>query len=112
MKLSGTSLITLATLAGTSYAGTSCVRQHNGGYFKYIVTADGVDDISGVCGKLWENLNRFWGAGCHAYTPTCGARGHGNPLYWEFGGAAGCNSGMVESSWWEATHNRWGSLHC
>ena len=107
-----TTLALAATLAGTSYAGASCRRRDDNAGFVYTIQADNVDDISGICGGLWDNLKRFWGAGCHAYGPTCGARGPGNPLYWEFGALRGCNTGMIESTWWEATRNRFGAIKC
>jgi hypothetical protein len=31
---------------------------------------------------------------------------------WSFSNGAGCNSGMIESTWWEATRNRFGSVDC
>src|SRR5262245_50914126 len=74
---------------------------------KYEVYADGVHgEIPAVCGGLWHYLDRF--GSCEALTSvSCGAGPNGR-LEWKFNAPLGCNGGMVESSWWEATHNRFG----
>ncbi|KAI9853772.1 MAG: hypothetical protein M1813_001814 [Trichoglossum hirsutum] len=112
MKFTATStafLTALAALAGTSFAASSCIRQDNFLY-TYVVRVDNVPNISDVCGGLWDNLKYF--AACVASEPSCGAVGPGNPLQWKFNVGAGCNGGMVESAWWEATHNKYGSISC
>ena len=106
LKLSISTVV--AALSGSASA-ASCVRQRNALY-TYIINADGVDNISGICGSLWDNLKRF--PACVASATSCGPVGPGNPLQWKFNVGLGCNSGMVESTWWEATHNRFGSIDC
>ncbi|KAK3356364.1 hypothetical protein B0T25DRAFT_516045 [Lasiosphaeria hispida] len=101
-------LTILSSLAGTTLAG-SCIRQDNG-LFRYIVETGNLPDISGVCGGLWDNLKRF--SACSASATFCGARGGDNHLVWEFSVPSVCNGGMVESTWWEATHNNWGGIDC
>ncbi|WYZ45980.1 hypothetical protein EsH8_IX_000205 [Colletotrichum jinshuiense] len=76
--------------------------------YHYTVTATGVDDIPGRCGGLWDNLKRF--GVCVASRTNCS--GSGGRLSWSFTATVGCNGGMVESTWWEATRNNFGSIDC
>lgn len=103
-----TSLTALAAFTTTTLA-NSCILQNNGIY-TYIVDADTMPDISGVCGGLWDNLKRF--SQCSASATSCGAVGTDNNLHWQFNVPSICNGGMVESAWWEATKNQWGSIDC
>lgn len=102
-------LLVALAFASTSFA-ASCVRQQNGGTYTYIVDATGVPNVSGTCGGLWDNLKRF--SACGASATSCGASGSGNPLHWQFNTGTGCDGGMVESTWWEATQNNYGSIDC
>jgi hypothetical protein len=98
----------LSTLIGTTSA-ASCVLQ-NTGVHRWIVKAGPMADISGICGGLWDNLRRF--SQCSASGTFCGARGTDNHLEWEFTAPSICNGGMVESTWYEATRNNFGSIDC
>ncbi|PGH12249.1 hypothetical protein AJ79_04429 [Helicocarpus griseus UAMH5409] len=79
---------------------------------RYEAGADGVDDIPGICGGLWDNLNRF--PACASSSQTSCGQGSNGPghLHWEFTVTIYCNPGMVESAWWEATRNRFGAITC
>ncbi|KAH8901657.1 hypothetical protein GQ53DRAFT_622072, partial [Thozetella sp. PMI_491] len=98
----------LAGLTATS-AANSCILQNNGIY-TYIVEAGNMPDISGICGGLWDNLKRF--SACSASATSCGAVGTDNHLKWQFNVPSVCNGGMVESTWFEATKNNFGSIDC
>ncbi|KAK4102516.1 hypothetical protein N658DRAFT_340165 [Parathielavia hyrcaniae] len=98
----------VSCLAGTGLA-ASCIRQDSGVY-RYVVETSNMPNISGVCGGLWDNLKRF--PACSVSRSFCGARGNNNHLVWEFTVPNVCNGGMVESTWWEATHNQWGTIDC
>ena len=69
-------------------------------------------DIAGRCAGLWANLRRF--TECHAVTvPWCGHGGNTpDHLEWHFTVPGICNTGMVESTWWEATRNEFGAVQC
>ena len=101
-------LTALAALASTSSA-ASCVQQSNIVY-TYIVRAEGVPNIPEICGGLWDNLHRF--AACPPSATSCGPVGPNGLLEWKFNVGLGCNSGMIESTWWEATRNNFGSIDC
>jgi hypothetical protein len=98
----------LSSLAGEGHA-ASCVREHNALY-KYVVKAAGVNNISSVCHNLWKGLGKF--SACSASKTSCGAQGPNNDLVWVFEVPTVCNSGMVESAWWEGTKNTWGGVSC
>ncbi|KAM7220836.1 hypothetical protein V8F06_003730 [Rhypophila decipiens] len=111
MKIPINSIFHLAgfsILAGTTSA-NSCVLQDNGVH-RFLVSAGPMPDISGYCGGLWDNLKRF--SQCSPSATFCGARGADNHLEWEFTAPSICNGGMVESTWWEATRNNFGSIDC
>ncbi|KAK7923672.1 hypothetical protein PG985_007743 [Apiospora marii] len=105
---------TLSLAAGLGFvaaarAATKCIQFKVQSGNDYAVGADGVDDIPGICGGLWDNLKHSGACpvlGMH----SCGAEGAG--LVWKFGVTDFCNRGHVESAWWEATKNRWGAIHC
>ncbi|KAH8647756.1 hypothetical protein BX600DRAFT_443102 [Xylariales sp. PMI_506] len=100
---------TLAALASTVSAAT-CVVQNNA-VKTYIVTASGLGDVPGTCGGLWDNLKRF--ADCAGVSnPECDDGGTQGNLFWRFTVSTFCNAGMVESTWWEATQNDYGSISC
>ena len=102
-----TPLVAFMALVPTTFA-ASCGRS---GFdpISWVVVAGGVPDISGICGGLWDNLHRF--SECSVSHPYCGPDVNG-ALKWEFTVPAICNAGMVESTWWEATANNWGSIDC
>ncbi|PVH93597.1 hypothetical protein DM02DRAFT_695445 [Periconia macrospinosa] len=101
----------VAAIMSETVYGASCVRsQAVWGIVGYAINAQGVDDVPKVCGDLWSNLRRFHdciGVG----VPSCEKRGN-NELVWNFSNGSGCNMGMVESTWWEATQNRYGAIKC
>ncbi|POS72626.1 hypothetical protein DHEL01_v208982 [Diaporthe helianthi] len=77
------------------------------------------DDIGPLCHELWKGLKRHWL--CTVFRPNdCGAWRNdstpgGEPLdgvRWHFHTTALCNPGMVESAYWEATHNKYGVIQC
>src|ERR1051326_5418482 len=107
MKFLAISLAALATLASKASA-NSCTTNLMPYVLPYTITASGVDDIPGVCGGLWDNLKRF--SSCVASSTYCG--GDNGNLKWQFTASLFCNGGMVESTWWEATHNKFGEIHC
>ncbi|KAF1365710.1 hypothetical protein EJ07DRAFT_83770, partial [Lizonia empirigonia] len=72
------------------------------------VSTSGVNDIPGICGGLWDNLKRF--SACTVSNPYCGGT-NGN-LEWDFTVGIGCNGGDVQSTWWEATTNKFGAISC
>ncbi|KAI0445771.1 hypothetical protein F4803DRAFT_506382 [Xylaria telfairii] len=104
---------TLAILLGISSTASaaSCVRQANI-VATYIVKANGVPDVPGICGGLWDNLKRF--SSCVGLSNNgCGNDGVDlHNLVWKFDVGLGCNAGDVESAWWEATRNNYGSIAC
>ncbi|TKW48190.1 hypothetical protein CTA1_6327 [Colletotrichum tanaceti] len=71
-----------------------------------------IEDIGAVCDRLWKGLHHH--AGCAAITePSCGEHEFlEGVLEWRFSGSSFCNVGMVQSAWWEATHNKHGNLEC
>ncbi len=107
MKFTAFSLTAFAALATTASA-TSCTTNLAPYVLPYTVTASGVGDIPGICGGLWDNLNHF--SSCVASNTYCG--GSDGNLKWQFTVSLLCNGGMVESAWWEATKNQFGSISC
>lgn len=72
--------------------------------------ADDIPDVPGLCGGLWDNLNGF--SICHGVLkPSCGS-GDGHDLKWTFDVGFGCDKGMIEATWYEATKNKFGDLQC
>ncbi|KAL4918885.1 hypothetical protein BDW62DRAFT_210256 [Aspergillus aurantiobrunneus] len=109
MKLatSSTTLISTLLALSASVSANSCVRQDNALY-TYIVHADSADGASGICNGLWDNLQRF--ASCVASNTNCDETG--GTIDWSFDVGRGCDGGSVESAWWEATRNNYGSIDC
>ncbi|KAK1465478.1 hypothetical protein CCUS01_07596 [Colletotrichum cuscutae] len=71
----------------------------------------GVDDAPKVCGDLWRNLRRF--SGCFAASDaSCRAGTDKGELIWHFVASTFCDVGMVQSAWYEATHNKYGAAEC
>lgn len=101
-------LLALPALASAA----SCVYRADGSAIlrKYKIDADGVDDVPGICGGLWDNMH---GQGaCNGAIPggcTETSPGH---LQWVFDIGVACNSGAVEAVWYEATKNRFGDIQC
>ncbi|KAK1985783.1 hypothetical protein LZ30DRAFT_820110 [Colletotrichum cereale] len=106
MKLTTVATSILVTLVGTVSA-AKCYPRSAFAYNYYKVTAFGVDDIPTVCGRLWKYLGRF---SCSPSQAHCGGN-YGN-LQWNFYATKFCNKGMIGSSWWEATGNKFGSFDC
>lgn len=111
MKLPSLSVLALATVAafGDMASAATCAPLYYRTHITYRAEAAGVSNIPGVCGGLWSNLGRF--GSCTVTNAWCGADSNGD-LLWEFSVPLGCNSGMVESAWWEATQNEWGGISC
>ncbi|PKS13016.1 hypothetical protein jhhlp_000357 [Lomentospora prolificans] len=86
-----------------------CRRWKTGAFQAYTVQASGVDNIPGVCGGLWNNLKQFGACAVPSMTDCSGSGGN---LEWTFQASAGCNGGMVEATWWDATENRFGGINC
>lgn len=100
----------LLTLLPALSLAADCVVQRHGTYSYIITAAQPIPDVSGVCGGLWDNL-KGWSQ-CAASATFCGVKGELNDLKWEFTVPSICNSGMVESAWWEATRNAYGGVTC
>lgn len=79
----------------------------------YVVEADSVGDVPGICGGLWDNLkNDNFDSACLVHAQEmCREDGNGG-LFWQFSVPVGCNEGHVESAWWEATSNDYGDITC
>ncbi|KXH37578.1 hypothetical protein CSAL01_07489 [Colletotrichum salicis] len=71
----------------------------------------GVDDVPKVCGDLWYNLHRFPGC-ASASQANCYKGIEEGSLVWLFTASNFCNPGMVQSAWYEATHNDYGAAVC
>ena len=69
------------------------------------IFADGIPDIPGICGGLWDNMK------CSVTIPN-GCEDRDGTLYWYFTTTPFCNCGDVEHAWYEATKNEWGPLFC
>jgi hypothetical protein len=116
LEMKGLVSISFLALAAILTAPTAAVykcnkNQVSGPVYRYqIRSTDRVPDVPGICGGLWDNLKRFGECGSASNT-WCGDTGNGI-LGWDFTAFVGCNSGMVESTWWEATRNQWGTVDC
>ncbi|USP76921.1 hypothetical protein yc1106_04195 [Curvularia clavata] len=97
----------LVALATTASAATCTVDGGATSHWK--VRASGVHDIPGFCGGLWDNLNH-WGGLCNPSYTYC--NGKDGELIWNFTTGTACNRGHIESVWWEATKNEFGSIQC
>ncbi|EMD95024.1 hypothetical protein COCC4DRAFT_146879, partial [Bipolaris maydis ATCC 48331] len=76
----------------------------------YSIWAGNVNDIPGICGGLWDNLKHS--GACTPIATYCGGDPASRLLNWKFTAPIFCNSGHVESAWWEATRNQFGAVHC
>lgn len=106
------SVLTVAVLANSVMALYQCNKNEiTNAVFRYQVRSTlQVPDTPGICGGLWDNLKRFGECGTPSNT-WCGDAGNGI-LGWDFNAFVGCDNGMVESTWWEATRNNYGSVDC
>jgi hypothetical protein len=99
------------TLTATAYGSASCATTAAiWGIVGYAIGATGVEDIPKTCGDLWQGLKQFHdciGVGI----ASCGKDSDGK-LVWNFTNGSGCNKGMVQSAWWEATKNKYGAIDC
>ncbi|KAK7918084.1 hypothetical protein PG985_009958 [Apiospora marii] len=96
-------------LAATAHA-SSCNQVAKNDFSHFAIEADGVGDVPGICGGLWDNLHHSHMCEImseHSCEET--APGH---LTWKFAVYGTCKNGMVESAWWEATKNRFGAIDC
>lgn len=50
--------------------------------------------------------------GCLRSRAYCGGLEADRTLYWHFRVPLGCNPGMIEAIWWEATRNKYGVINC
>jgi hypothetical protein len=78
------------------------------------VRTDYVEDVEGKCKGFRDSLNakKFAGA-CHQYNGwQCGEHGGPNKFRAVFDTGFFCNAGHVESAWYEATKNHYGSINC
>ncbi|KAF6833796.1 hypothetical protein CMUS01_06413 [Colletotrichum musicola] len=97
----------LAAMAPLSSA-ASCKNLGNGAI--PVWHASGVDDIPGKCGGLWDNLNGF--GACAKSQTFCGRAADTGNMVWQFAGSIACNAGVVESTWYKATKNKFGAISC
>lgn len=106
-----TSLLTaLAVYAGNASAAT-CKGDLTGTAFGWTVEADGIEGgTGGVCGGLWDNLNGY--AGCTASQAHCGDGGTEGHLTWSFWVPTTCGGDKIETVWYSATKNAYGSIDC
>ena len=112
MQLNTVSKATLAAVAGLAASASANSCKYGGSemvLWGWVIIADGVPDIPGICGGLWDNMNHF--ADCTLSNTHCGENENGE-LRWEFYSPTGCGPGHVESAWWEATRNDFGDLQC
>ncbi|KAF6821063.1 hypothetical protein CSOJ01_00498 [Colletotrichum sojae] len=91
-----------------------CERQNSVVALKYEITAPDIpaDYVDELCGTLWSKLRRFK-TSCIVSSSKCKVDGAG--LFWKFWVPVGCNQGMVQSAWWEATvanNHNFGTLTC
>ncbi|KAK7178430.1 hypothetical protein PSPO01_15528 [Paraphaeosphaeria sporulosa] len=100
----------LAALSGGVVANTCTSQVVEGFVVYYKIAAQGVPDIPGVCGGLWDNLKQF--SGCIGVgSEKCEANEAGD-LVWEFSDGTSCDDGMIEATWYDATQNQWGAIEC
>ncbi|KAJ0165560.1 hypothetical protein CTA2_10842 [Colletotrichum tanaceti] len=80
----------------------------------YHITSVIDENTARLCGRLWHNLSRFSSCGaitrpwCEDNSSEAGVR----RLNWGFTLTMLCDPGCVESAWFEATRNRYGSINC
>ncbi|KAK1969605.1 hypothetical protein LY78DRAFT_339783 [Colletotrichum sublineola] len=80
----------------------------------YIVNAVVNETTARICGRLWHNLSRFHSCGAITKAWCEDHSGDNNQmvLNWGFTLTSICHTGCVESAWYEATRNRYGSINC
>ncbi|WYZ34056.1 hypothetical protein EsH8_I_000332 [Colletotrichum jinshuiense] len=109
--IAAASLVALTSFAGTASAAASCSLYTKWVTRFYEIEIEGVDNIPGLCGGLWDNLKGF--PGCTVSRPNgCEARGASDKLFMYFSTSLACNKGAVQAAFWEATKNKWGSISC
>lgn len=87
-----------------------CTWRNPGWVFEYRVVIKEVDDVGMRCDRLWSGLanHRFL---CTVTKPNCQrSEIHEKGLEWSFTAGMGCDVGCVQSAFWEATRNKFGSL--
>lgn len=105
-----TFLAALATHAGTASAAT-CKGDLSGTDFGWTVEADGLTDgTDGVCGGLWDNLKGY--PGCTASGTSCDNGGKDGHIKWSFHVPTYCGGDKIETIWYSATKNAWGTIDC
>lgn len=116
MKISSSLLLSLIALATASTASPDreqfCrIQKIYGGTGRvYTIRADGVDDIPGKCGGLWDNLKGNGGCLWPRHTSCETVKGK---LEWKFQTSFACGDSAVEAAWFAATEkNKFGFIHC
>ncbi|KAK1972529.1 hypothetical protein LY78DRAFT_722685 [Colletotrichum sublineola] len=104
--------ITLLSHVVSVSASSRCLRTGGGSLLHKITMEDvGSENIENVCKSLWDNLKRF--PGCMVFRPNgCQEATWKGDLEWYFTTTLACNAGMVHSTFYEATKNRWGAIKC
>ncbi|BCS28441.1 uncharacterized protein APUU_70011A [Aspergillus puulaauensis] len=104
--IKSTTLLALAALATRSSAAT-CENTWTSPnlYYDWKITAPDVPEIPAVCGRLWDELR------CPAPSRTS-YRDDSGTLVWKFTTGIGCNAGDVESAWFRATKDSYGTIAC
>jgi hypothetical protein len=100
-------LLTLASIATISSA-ARCTSTYAFFFLTYTISADGVPDVDKTYHSVLGNLHRF--GSCATTGPNHKPQSEGFSMV--FNVPIGCNKGMVESAWWEATKNEYGSIKC
>lgn len=113
MQFLSTLSIMAAGLSSVAYAGTCTKNLELGPSYYWLIAQEGVEDIPGICGGLWDNLNGAGECGVSGGETYCREKaGQPGVLEWSFITPQTCNGGMVESAWWEATRNKFGAIEC
>lgn len=111
-----TAILTFSALSAKVSA-ASCDRYERIGranryhYYHYLVKADGVGDIPGVCNELRDKIS----VSCKALVilyPLYHCGGYDRNLAWSFSIGLECDGGLVELAWLQATYNFWGQIWC
>ncbi|KAH0424953.1 hypothetical protein CcaCcLH18_11273 [Colletotrichum camelliae] len=102
-------VVAITSLIGSVSAEAGCSMSQNAATKFWEIKISDVDDPPAVCHLLWESLKRW--PGCTVQKPNgCGAPFGGNEVYMWFATTIVCSSGMIKSSYWHATHNRYGAI--
>lgn len=87
--------------AQTAYGNGKCVYRNYFLWLNWEIRADSVEDISGLCGGLWDNLQS--NPSCNSPSQThCGREDDGS-LVWRFNSAVGCKRASIYQAWNHAT---------